>query len=71
MPVEIRELVIRAHVPDKSDSQGQTPPVQMKKTEAEGLSEADNQIPSAEWTQKVVDLCVKQLRTWLMEKSNR
>jgi len=74
MPVEIREIVIQAKVPDKttaSHTDQQTMPVQLVNGDANDRTAVESQEISAEWIQKIVDICLKEVKVWLTEKSIR
>lgn len=74
MPVEIREIVIQAKVPDKTTANHldqQTMPVQRVNGDANDRTEVESQEISAEWIQKIVDICLKEVKVWLTEKSIR
>lgn len=73
MPIEIRELVIQAQVPDPAA----VSPVVQRVHNGPGAVEtgepenAEQAPADPEWIEKVVEQCVARLQEWLTEKSIR
>lgn len=71
MPVEIREIVIQAKVQDNSGAGESSKPVQLAAPDIQLQEDGNQATPDPEWIQKIVEICMAEMKTWMTENSIR